>query len=506
MKYEAQENFVTAAAHGEMNFFQPDLLRRGLSRISLPWRLLTLVLLFSDAAMIALSFRVAYLIRFQSFLPIFRLDVIPSEPLYQTLAWAQLPFWIVIFFGFGLYNRQNLLAGTIEAKLLFNAVTACVVMVVAADFLWSQVGLARGWLMVSWGITFLFTGFSRFILRLAVRRLRSYGYFVTPAVIVGANAEAYVLAEQLHNPEYSGLHLVGFINNSTEAPTSNFHGIHLLGDLDDLDRVITQYGIAEIIVASSALQQEQVIDLFNKYGLSKSVNIRLSSGLYQIITTSLRVNEFAGVPLVKINKVRLTGLAHLQKVLVDYTIALIAIIVLMPLYALIALLVKLDSQGPVVYRRRVMGVNGHQFDAFKFRTMRIDGDAILAAHPELKEELERTGKLKDDPRITRIGKILRKTSLDEIPQLINVLRNEMSIVGPRMISPPEMAIYKQMGMNLLTVKPGITGLWQVSGRSDVSYDERIRLDMYYIRNWSIWLDIQLLLRTLPAVLSHRGAY
>ena len=504
MKYEAQENFVTA--QGEVNIFKPTLLRREGNSTSLPWRVLTILLLFSDAAMILLSFRVAYLIRFQSFLPIFRLDVVPSEPLYQTLAWAQLPFWILIFSGFGLYNRQNLLGGTIEARLLFNAVTACVVIVVAADFLWSQIGLARGWLIVSWGITFFLTGLSRFIIRMVIRRLRSNGYFVTPAIIVGANAEAYVLAEQLRNPEYSGLQLAGFINTSDETSTSHFHGLHLLGGLEEMDRVIAQYGIAEIILASSALQQEQVIDLFNKYGLSRSVNIRLSSGLYQIITTGLRVSEFAGVPLVKIDKVRLTGLDHLQKVLVDYTIALMAIIFMLPLYALIALLVKIDSQGPIVYRRRVMGVNGHQFDAFKFRTMRLDGEEILAAHPELKEELEKTGKLKDDPRITRIGKILRKTSLDELPQLINVLRNEMSIVGPRMISPPEMAIYKQMGMNLLTVKPGITGLWQVSGRSDVSYDERIRLDMYYIRNWSIWLDVQLLLRTLPAVLSHRGAY
>jgi lipopolysaccharide/colanic/teichoic acid biosynthesis glycosyltransferase len=138
--------------------------------------------------------------------------------------------------------------------------------------------------------------------------------------------------------------------------------------------------------------------------------------------------------------------------------------------------------------------------------MYINGDEILAKYPELKEELAREQKLKDDPRITRAGKLLRKTSFDELPQLLNVLRGEMSIVGPRMISPEEMEKYAQSGMNLLTVKPGITGLWQVSGRSDVSYDERVRMDMYYIRNWSIWMDIMLLLRTIPAVLLRRGAY
>jgi len=153
-----------------------------------------------------------------------------------------------------------------------------------------------------------------------------------------------------------------------------------------------------------------------------------------------------------------------------------------------------------------MGLNGKQFYALKFRTMVTNGDEILNQHPELKEELARTHKLKNDPRITRIGSFLRKFSMDELPQLINVLKRDMSLAGPRMISPEEVAMYKQFDMNLLTVLPGITGVWQVSGRSDVSYEERVRLDMYYIRNWSIWLDLQLLFQTIPAVLKSRGAY
>jgi lipopolysaccharide/colanic/teichoic acid biosynthesis glycosyltransferase len=153
-----------------------------------------------------------------------------------------------------------------------------------------------------------------------------------------------------------------------------------------------------------------------------------------------------------------------------------------------------------------MGLNGKQFYALKFRTMVCNGDEILNQYPELRKELARTHKLKNDPRITKAGAFLRKFSLDELPQLFNVMKREMSLVGPRMISPEEVAMYKQFDMNLLTVMPGITGLWQVSGRSDISYDERVRLDMYYIRNWSIWLDLQLLFQTLPAVIKSRGAY
>jgi len=232
----------------------------------------------------------------------------------------------------------------------------------------------------------------------------------------------------------------------------------------------------------------------------------MSSGLYEILTTGLSVNEFAYVPLVYVNKVRLTGTDHILKLVLDYLLALAGILILSPILAIVAILVKLGSPGPLIHKRLVMGLNGKQFHAYKFRTMVVNGNEVLDLHPDLKEELARNHKLKNDPRITRVGAFLRRLSLDELPQLFNVLRREMSLVGPRMISPEEVAMYKQFDMNLLTVLPGITGVWQVSGRSDVSYEERVRLDMYYIRNWSIWLDLQILFQTIPAVLKSRGAY
>jgi exopolysaccharide biosynthesis polyprenyl glycosylphosphotransferase len=266
------------------------------------------------------------------------------------------------------------------------------------------------------------------------------------------------------------------------------------------------YQPEEIIVATSSQPRDLILQLFKKYGLSPKINMRLSSGLYELITTGIQVSEFASVPLVKVNKVRLTGNDEIFKNVLDYGLTIPGLILISPLLLLIALLIRLDSPGPIIHRRRVMGVNGKQFDAFKFRTMHTNGDAILKQYPELEVELAANHKIKDDPRITRIGKFLRKFSLDELPQCVNVLRHEMSLVGPRMISPEEMPKYNQWGINLLTVRPGITGLWQVSGRSDISYDERVRLDMYYIRNWTVWMDLALLARTIPAALSSRGAY
>jgi lipopolysaccharide/colanic/teichoic acid biosynthesis glycosyltransferase len=173
---------------------------------------------------------------------------------------------------------------------------------------------------------------------------------------------------------------------------------------------------------------------------------------------------------------------------------------------LIAVLVKIDSPGPVIYRRRVLGLNGEKFDAFKFRTMVVNAEEILRQHPTLQTKYEENIKLKQDPRVTRLGHWLRRLSLDELPQLFNVLRREMSMVGPRMIAPEELYRYGEHATKRLATIPGITGLWQVSGRQDVSYEKRVELDLQYIDNWSLWLDLKILILTIPAVLRMTGAY
>jgi len=194
------------------------------------------------------------------------------------------------------------------------------------------------------------------------------------------------------------------------------------------------------------------------------------------------------------------------KTLMDYALTLVVVVLISPLLILLALIVKLDSPGPVIYRRRVMGRGGTQFDAWKFRTMVVNGDEILAAHPDLKAKWERDQKLEDDPRVTRSGTWMRKLSLDELPQLFNVLCGQMSLVGPRMFAPVELVRYGDAVDEILSVKPGITGLWQVSGRSNLSYGDRARLDLEYTRTRSVWIDLKLLALTVPAVLQKRGAF
>jgi exopolysaccharide biosynthesis polyprenyl glycosylphosphotransferase len=469
------------------------------------WRMLIASLVVLDGLLVGAALRVAYWIRFELSLPFFELQVQPSIQRYQTLVAVSIPVWLLLVALLGGYHRRNLLGGVREYALLFNASTVWVLAMILAGFFGTFL-VARGWLVLAWGLAFLFAAWGRFGVRRVIYGLRRVGWFLSPAIIVGAGPEGRILAEQLLSWSTSGLRLLGFVDDHVPDGTAVFGQLRVLSGLEGLDGLIQRHGVEELILATSAMTRDQIVSTFKRYGVADQINLRMSSGLFEIITTGLQVRELGTVPLVGVNKMRLTGIERFGKLALDYAITIPGLILLSPFLAAIVIAIKLDSPGPIIHRRRVMGARGRQFDAFKFRTMRLDGDAILQSRPDLQEELQLNHKLKDDPRVTRVGRILRRVSLDEVPQLINVLRREMSLVGPRMITPEEISKYNQWDLNLLTVQPGITGLWQVSGRSDVSYDERVRLDMYYIRNWTFWFDLQLLIRTIPAVLFGRGAY
>lgn len=481
----------------------------GVKSISLPiqWRLLTAALVGSDIFLSLFALRLAYSLRFELALPIFRLEVTPIPQYYEQLSFFFAGLLILLFVFRGLYQRENLLGGTKEYALIFSSTTSGLLIVIIIGFLNPEFVLARGWLFLAWFFTFFNIAVGRFILRRIVYRLRRLGYFLFPAVIVGANDEGIELANQLVDWTTSGFHIVGFVDNLLNKGAHATNNLICLGTTDDLPEVVKKYNIQEIILATSARSaQANLLSIFKEFGVRDNLRVRFSSGLYEAITTGLTIKNISYVPLVTVDPVRLTGADRILKAALDYGLVIPGLFLISPLLALIAIVVRFDSPGPVIYRRRVMGVRGRQFDAFKFRTMHQNGDQILAHYPELQTELAENHKLQDDPRITRVGKILRKLSLDELPQLFNVLRGEMSLVGPRMISPAEIEKYEQWDVNLLTVRPGISGLWQVSGRSDISYEERVKLDMHYIRNWSIWLDLQILTQTIPAVIRGRGAY
>jgi exopolysaccharide biosynthesis polyprenyl glycosylphosphotransferase len=461
-------------------------------------------LLLGDFTAAILAFWGAYQIRF-------RLMDYPAwelyTPYYIQMTAIALLILLVLFWLYQLYSPKVLFGGLQEYARIFNAITTGAVALVLLDFFLNrQASLSRGWLLILWGLALLLFGLQRFAFRRLVYALRQRGHFLTPALVVNADAEGLALLEQLEHWRVSGLRVRGFLDEVLPLGQELADDIKVLGRYADLQHIARQLDIEEIIVATGAVHRLELLDIYQAVSTLPNVKLRFSSGLFEMLSTGLHIKEMANVPLIEVDKVRIAGVNALMKAAMDYGGALFGLLILSPVYAIIALLIRLDSPGPIFYKHRVIGLNGQPFDAIKFRTMSQDGDQILNRNPELRRQFEENFKLKDDPRVTRVGRFLRRTSLDELPQLINVLRGQMSIVGPRFISPPETPKYGRFGLTLFTVKPGITGLWQISGRSDVTYEERIRLDMYYIRNWTIWLDIYLLLATLPAVLSRKGAY
>jgi len=469
------------------------------------WQLLTLGLLVADAAALAVAFALSYLIRFKAGLPLLET---PAHDLsfYSTVAFASIPAWLAIFGLFRLYDRHHLFAGFGEYVRIVNAVTCGIMATIAISFLDQALFISRGWLGLVFVLSICTVGAQRFSVRRALRALRLHGYFVSRTLIVGANDEGRALADQFGKEPACGFQVVGFVDNARPVGSTVQGDLQVVGRLGNLQDVVHSWEATEVVVAMTAVRRDELLELYRSLGNATDVEIRLSSGLYEVLTTGVRVQEVAYVPLVTPQRTRITGVDAFLKATLDYVGAILGLIAFAPVWAIISVLVKLDSPGPVFHRRIVLGRSGKPFGAFKFRTMVVNADEMLNRDPELREAFAKGYKLQSDPRVTRLGRFLRKTSLDEFPQLLNVLRGEMSLVGPRMIAPDEAVRYGQWRLNLLTVKPGITGPWQVQGRSDIPYEERVRLSTNYIRNYTIWADLEILLRTVPAVLKSRGAY
>ena len=493
------------AAQTALDLASPTSLSKSVRSATGNEYLLVVALIGADAFALFGAFALAYIIRFKLGIPF--LETPPHRvAFYSSVAFWAVPVWLLIFFLSRLYDRRNLFVGFEEYTRVFNACTGGLVATIVVSFLDRTLIISRGWLLLVWMLAIVLVGSTRFVGRRVLRRLRARGHLIRRTLIVGANAEGQAIAEQFLSDPGSGTRVVGFVDGPQVTVDRELDGVSVLGSLGDLEKIVNERGVNEIVVAMTSVSREDLLDIFKRFGHAEGIEVRLSSGLFEILTTGVRVQEVSQVPLMTPQRVRITGVDAAMKFVLDYVGAALGLVLLSPIFLVIAVLIKLDSPGPVLHRRRVLGRSGVRFDAYKFRTMVVDADAVLAANLELRAAFEKGYKLAEDPRVTRVGRFLRRTSLDELPQLINVLRGEMSLVGPRMIAPDEASRYGKWQLNLLTVKPGITGPWQVRGRSDIPYEERVRLSTQYIRNYSIWLDLEILLQTFPAVLLGKGAY
>ncbi len=475
------------------------------------FRTIQIGLVIADSLMLSLAFWISYTLRFDAVTSVFfAADGAQDVFFYRNAIFLVVPAWLFLFRLFKMYDTSLLFHGHQEYTNLFNASTIGILLVILMMFLDPSLIIARAWVLMAWLLSVFLVGIERFFVRRMVYSARRNGHFLTPTYVVGANAEGIAIAEQLISMPNIGINVIGFIDDYMQVGEEVVPGVTVHGSSQRAEELCAKFGIERMIVATSGVERENLLNMFKRFVNVDDVAVWLSSGMYEMLTTGVRVQDIGSMAMISVNRVRLTGINVILKTLLDYGGALAGLILLSPIFLTIVLIMKRTDPGPIFHRRRVVGVGGKQFDAFKFRTMVVNADEVLREllenDPIAREEYERDFKLKDDPRITRIGRFLRKTSVDELPQLLNVLRGEMSIVGPRMITLEEVQRYGQWDMNIHTVKPGITGLWQISGRSDISYAERVQLDMHYIRNYSIWLDLQIIFWTVPAVAFGWGAY
>lgn len=322
-------------------------------------------------------------------------------------------------------------------------------------------------------------------------------------VIIGSGKSALLAAEKIDRGKSLGLELLGFVD---DGPRRSVRGREepLLGDLDQLNQIIEDYGIETVVVSWLKRGHHETLRIL--YRSEPKVEVLLLPRFFEYLSAGVRIDALGNLPVLRLQSRRIEGLSALAKRLEDLLLAGGLALLAAPLFPLIAVAIKLDSRGPVIYKSGRVGRGFKPFVQYKFRTMHVGADHDKEIIDVMKDQSARGWKLKDDPRITRVGRLLRRTSLDELPQLINILKGEMSFVGPRPALVGELGQYEEWQRKRQSVRPGLTGLWQVSGRSELPFDERIWLDFLYIDTWSLWLDFKIIMRTIGAVLTARGAY
>ncbi|MBM3319427.1 MAG: sugar transferase [Candidatus Eisenbacteria bacterium] len=476
-----------------------------------------LLLVATDAAVIVACFLAAFWFRLLSG---FFDTHIPFEPVHVYALLGVLALWILIFGAHGLYRREVYLSVFDQMMGIFNSVNIGVLIILATAFVTkTHYFLERRLvLLIAWALCILLLSVVRVgILRVRILRNQQRDPFRCRVAVVGAGETGlhFVrLARLTMNHVYE---IAGFIDDDPQRKGTTVGDAPILGTTADIERIVEEKEIERIFVAVRGLNEEQMIDLISRCMRGK-VPVKMVSDQFQLFASHATIERVDGIPMLGVRENPMRGVSYFVKRLFDVVTAAILLVLLLPIFAMIALGIKILSPGPVFFRQTRAGQRGVPFEFYKFRTMRTDTDDRIhreyandfISGRELKIEGEASEKpvykMTRDPRVTSIGVMLRKTSLDELPQLYNVLKGEMSLVGPR---PPilyELQYYKEWHKRRLDAKPGLTGLWQVSGRSEVPFNEMVLLDLYYIDHWSLKLDFEILLRTIPVILFGRGAY
>jgi exopolysaccharide biosynthesis polyprenyl glycosylphosphotransferase len=422
---------------------------------------------------------------------------------------ATLPVWIVVAKLYGLYERDEERTDHSTADDVvgvFHVVTVGAWLFFVGAWLTGLAGVDVPKLLSFWAFAILLLGIGRALARSFCRRRLTY---LQNAVIVGAGDVGQLVARKvLQHPEY-GINLVGFVDSDPKDLRPGLEHMNILGSTDRLLGIVRLFDVERVIIAFSRETHKETIDLIHSLK-DLQVQVDIVPRLFDFVGEGVGIHAVEGLPLIGLPPLRLSRSARLVKRALDLAVSVIGLVLLFPVFLGIAVAIKLDSRGPVFFRQVRMGTGTKTFRIYKFRTMVSDADARKHEVAHLNKHAAngdtRMFKISDDPRITRAGHFLRRYSLDELPQLINVAKGEMSLVGPRPLILDEDQFVEGWARRRLDLKPGITGYWQVLGRSDIPFEEMVKLDYFYVSGWSLFNDLKLMIRTLPALYRTRGAY
>jgi exopolysaccharide biosynthesis polyprenyl glycosylphosphotransferase len=464
---------------------------------------------------------------------IFRLAAaIADPPNLFIAATGSLPWLIglrlVCFRHFRLYRLHGEFHFADDMASVFKAMTLASLFGIAVVFgfnhglLLENPGVAKLVFLLDWVIAITVFSLDRFIFRRVQMMSRHHGRNLIPTLVVGTGPEAKVCLAEISESPRLGYNVVGVLathsTTNEEMAVGNVEDVPIIGTFSNLPALAQQLGVAEVLITDSRLPSRDVFDAMMRSGRKTRLVFRVVPGLFNCLPQKTEIHQVGSLPMIQLFEDPLSGTTRFLKRSLDILGALFGLLFLSPLFALVAFLIKRESPGPIFYAQERVGMDGRTFRMYKFRSMYADADDEV--HRQLMVETicnprRNTrgfstkpvyGKVLNDPRLTKFGKFIRRYSIDELPNLWNVLRGEMSLVGPRPPIPYEVENYEDWHRARFNVRGGITGLWQISGRNRLNFEQMVRLDLYYIENWSIWLDLKILLRTIPVVLRGDNAY
>jgi exopolysaccharide biosynthesis polyprenyl glycosylphosphotransferase len=469
-------------------------------------KIATTVWMLIDVFLINISFMLAYWIRYD--LQLFK----AVDPAYDVSYYVYLPFvalftllLILAFRQQGVYRLRHRISWFDEFYAIITGTATAVVIMIVFIFIYSPAFYSRAIFIYAGLLAITILGISRLLKVTVHRRLRRQGIGTKQVLIVGAGEVARTVMRTMVANRDWGFEIVGFLDDHPAKGETDIGRFKALGGVDNLATVLQDEEINEVIITLPWQYHRKIMSIM-AHCERENVRVRIVPDLFQLSLNRMQIDEFAGIPMIGVKDVGISGISLLIKRGIDVVFSAMVLVLASPLLGLIALIIKMDSPGPVIFAQERVGKMGRPFMVYKFRSMVQDAEDQRQTLEALNEADGPLFKIKDDPRTTRLGRQLRRFSLDEFPQFYNVLRGEMSLIGPRPGLPAEVAEYQEWQKRRLEVSPGITGLWQISGRSDLTFDEMTLLDIYYIENWSPTLDTKILLQTIPRVLFGSGAY